>query len=131
MKKYVAVILIITMLCFVGCTGRTDMQCAYFYEINSLIKDEVFFTANVEEGKIMLYDEEQIMIGEIEFVGYQSGTDLLCIRKDGPVVFFVTGGAVDDETGILFINDDSNNLLDGLKTIERIGGNSYIYDTAG
>lgn len=131
MKKYAAMLLVIMVLCFVGCTGRVDMQCAYFYEINSLIKDEVFFTANAEEGKIVLFDEEQIVIGEIEFDGYRSGTDLLRIRKDGPVVFFVTGGAVDDETGILFINDDSNRLLDGLKTIERIGGNSYIYDTAG
>lgn len=49
--------------------------------------------------------------------------------KDGSTVWFIISGSVDDEQGIIFINDDSNSVLDGIKSIERIGGNSYYYST--
>ncbi len=37
--------------------------------------------------------------------------------------------AVDDEKGIMFVNDDSDGILDGIHSLMRMGGNAYSYST--
>ena len=118
------------ILCFAACNSNLQDSEEYFYKINKLIRDENFYTAKAYDGKIVLYDSQQDPIKEISFDKYDKNIDFLYARKEGPIIFFVTSGAVDDEKGILFINDDSNNILNGIKSIKRIGGNSYEYDTA-
>ncbi len=122
---------IAAVLCLAACNGNAEESEEYFYEINKLIKDEDFCTAKVKAGKIVLYDAQRNPIKEIPFENYDKCITLLYARKEGALIFFVTSRAVDDEQGILFINDDSNNMLDGIHSIKRVGGNSYEYDTAG
>lgn len=129
MKRIIVIGMIAMALClglFIG--QRTDEQDEYFYKINALIKDQDFTTAKIDDGKISLYDEGQI-VKEISFGEYDPKKQLEYIRKDGPVIYFVTAGSLDDECGIIFINDETNNIFDGIKTLTRTGGNSYCYKT--
>lgn len=121
---------IATVLCLAACNKNLQESEEYFYEINEQIKDEDFCTAKVKAGKILLYDSQQKLIQEQSFDKYDKSITLLYVRKEGTVIFFVTSGAVDDEYGILFINDNSNSMLDGINSIKRIGRNSYQYDTS-
>lgn len=101
----------------------------YFYQINSLVKEYEFYTAKVKENKIILYNNEFQEMKEIEFEEYNQDIHLLGIRKENDKIYYITDGAVDDEDGIVFINSDSNDLLDGIKSLKRVGGNSYQYST--
>lgn len=103
----------------------------YCYKINFIIKDVDFHTAKIEERKIVLYDDKNVQIQQITFEEYESDKRIAVVRKDGARVYFTISGTVDDEQGIVFINDDSNAVLDGIKSMERIGGNSYRYSTSG
>lgn len=53
---------------------------------------------------------------------------LVTIRKEFGNLYFVTAGSVDDEYGVVFINDSANDL-DGIMSLERIGGNAFLYST--
>lgn len=121
---------IATVLCLAACNRNLQESEEYFYEINEQIKDEDFCTAKVKAGKILLYDSQQKLIQELPFDKYDKSITLLYVRKEGTVIFFVTSGAVDDEQGFLFINDDFNDVLGGIHSIKRMGGNSYQYDTS-
>ena len=113
-----------------ACTTPTaSSQEEYFYIINNLIKDEEFDYATVSEKKIELYNSDNILINEMYFEDYNENIKLSVIRKKESMIYFVQNGAIDDEEGIVFINDRSNELLDGIKNIKRIGGNSYQYRT--
>ena len=130
-KRFLLICLCMTMiLCFAACNSNSQDAEEYFYEINKLIQDEDFHYAGVKNGKIVLYDSQQNTIQEIPFEQADENVEFLYARKEGPAIFFVTSGTIDDEHGILFINDDVNNVLEGIKYIKRIGGNSYEYDTA-
>lgn len=132
LKRFILICLCIgAVLCLAGCNGNAEDSEEYFYEINKRIKDEEFCTAKVKPGKIVLYDAQQNPIRELPFESYDKNITLLFARKEGALIFFVTSAAVDDEQGILFINDDSNKVLNGIHSIKRVGGNSYEYDTAG
>lgn len=133
MRKRLLLILlcVATVLCLAGCNAGPEEYEEYFYKINKLIQHEDFCTAEVKPGKIVLYDAQNDPIRELPFESYDKSMTLLYARKEGALIFFVTDAAVDDEQGILFINDDSNNMLDGIYSIKRVGRNSYEYDTAG
>ena len=53
---------------------------------------------------------------------------LLGLRKAGDDVFFVTGGAVDDEWGYV-ITGDSAVGMNGLWQLERVDGHVYRFST--
>lgn len=136
MKKYIlqigTIITMVTTMLIVlsACNNqRNNQEYEYFYEINSIIKNDNFFTAKVDSYTIYLYDQDLNQIAEIPFATYSPKIQILEIRKSGSIIYFVTNGAIDDEEGILFINDDTNRILDGIKSIKRIGGNSYQYST--
>lgn len=131
-KRVFLICLCITMvLFFTACHAALQDSQYYFYKINQIIKDEEFDTAKVDSGKIQLYDDQQNLIREVPFDGYDKGINLLYARKEGPAIFFVTSGAVDDEQGILFINSSTIpvSILDGIQSLERLGGNVFQYDT--
>lgn len=131
-KRLLLILLCVAMLlCLAGCNAGTEEYEEYFYKINKLIKDEDFCTAKVKPGKIVLYDAQKNPIRELPFESYDKSITLLYVRKEGALIFFVTSAAVDDEQGILFINDESDKVLDGIHSIKRVGSNSYEYDTAG
>lgn len=54
--------------------------------------------------------------------------DLLNLRKQGDDVFFITGGAVDDEWGYV-ISGDSAVCMDGLWHLDRVDGHMYRFST--
>lgn len=133
MKKIIALSLLccITASLFCGCSNNDIFeQEEYFSKINSIIKDLEFHTVKVKDGKIILYNDDHEPISEIPFEDYDEDIKLIAAHKRGPVVYFITSGAVDDERGIMFINDPkADDVLSGVHTVNRIGGNSYAYDT--
>ena len=56
------------------------------------------------------------------------GRDLLGLRKTGDDVFFITGGAVDDEVGYV-ITGDTDVCMEGLATLERVGNGIFRFST--
>ena len=94
-----------------------------------MVKDIDFLTGRIENATLTLKDssgncvftapveEELKTIGNIRF------------HKSDNVIYYVLSGSVDDEDGIMFINDAGNGVLDGVKKVERIGGNYYRYST--
>ncbi len=134
MKKYVAILVLccIAVGLFYSC-GRDDIhkQERYFGKINSIIKDLDFHIAKAKDSKIILYNKELDPISEIPFEEYDEDIKFIGAHKDGPVVYFATSGMVDNENGIMFINDEANELLREATKLVRIaiGGNSYEYST--
>lgn len=126
------VLILVTLGIFIlvacGCSSNKNTE-EYLYKINSIIKDMDFYTAKADDNKIILYNAEQEMIKEIPFENYDDNIKFLYARKEESAIYFVISGSVDDEQGIMFVNDDSDDFLDGIKTINRIGGNSYQYST--
>lgn len=127
---FVLILVILGMFILVSCGYSNNKNIEeYLYKINSIIKDMDFYTAKVDENKIILYNTEQEMIKEIPFGDYNGNIKFIYARKEESAIYFVMSGSVDDEQGIMFVNDNSDGFLDGIKTINRIGGNSYQYST--
>ena len=138
MKK---IVLFLSLSCIVaglfsGCYKKTNhyenyfaRHEMYFGTMNNMIKDMDFHSARAEEGKIVLYNESEEIISEIPFAYYNENISFIYARKNGPVVYFVTNIEADDERGIMFLNDDSDSVLSGVKRITRIGDNSYDFST--
>ena len=113
-----------------GCEYSVDNKhMDYCYSINELIKNIDFFKGNIAEDKILLYDTENNLVSEIPFEQYNNNISIIYIKKDMNNTYFVLQGSVDDEYGIMFINDDANNVLSGINSMDRVGGNAYLYST--
>lgn len=99
---------------------------------NEQIRDLDFFTARISDGVISLFDRESVLISEISFEEYDKNLnkEIVYIRKEDTLVYFILMVMVDDEIGIMFVNDDSDWILSGLNSVERIGAGSYKHDTA-
>ncbi|MBE6996507.1 MAG: hypothetical protein E7429_07280 [Ruminococcaceae bacterium] len=138
MKKAFGVILAITVVvCFYFAyfTNTQDGQEEYCRKVNSLVCNEKFVVAKIEDSKIILYASieellKEIPFKEIPFKEFDKTIKIKYIRKENMITYFILEGSIDDESGIMFINDDSNRIFDGIKSITRIGGNSYQYNTA-
>ena len=142
MKKFALYIISVILLLSLGsCTFSAEKhtgpgnveavneQERYFRKINEIIKDMDFFSATAEDGRIMLYDRERNLISEIPFEEYDKSQKFIYARKSDNIIYFITSAAVDDESGIMFVNDGSDSMMDGIGSASRIGGNSYAYDT--
>ena len=115
---------------FTSCNSTNNKKTEdYLYKINSIIKEMDFYIAKADDNKIILYDTEQEMIKEIPFENYDDSIKFIYARKENSTIYFVLSGSVDDEQGVMFVNDGSDDFLDGIKTIDRMGGNSYQYST--
>ena len=106
-----------------------NKQERYFRKINEIIKDLEFHSAKTKDGKIILYNDKYETISEIPFEDYDKSIKFIGAHKDDDIVYFVTSGAVDDEWGIMFVNDSSDSMMDGVGSATKINGNSYEYDT--
>ncbi len=132
MKKLVTALLCIGIICVLGVKlfdKPNSAEVDYYTSINRMIKDADFYTAHVNEGQITLYDTDNSVIETIALDFYDRSIPLVYIRKEGNSLYFVTAGSVDDEYGIVFMNDGSDYMLDGIMSLERIGGNSFLYST--
>ena len=131
MKKPVAAILCIALLLVFGFKifdKPNSAEIEYYTSINRMIKDQDFYTARVSEGEISLYDKNNIIVETMGFDFYDRSIPLVTIRKEFGNLYFVTAGSVDDEYGVVFMNDSTNNL-DGIMSLERFGGNAFLYST--
>ncbi|MEE1301587.1 MAG: hypothetical protein UHD64_02290 [Bacteroidales bacterium] len=88
-----------------------------------------FHSVKAKDGKIILYNNKYEPICEIPFESYDKSIKFIGAHKDDGTVYFITGGAVDDEWGIMFVNDGSDSMMDGIGNVTRIGSNSYEYNT--
>ncbi len=131
MKKLAVSILCIALLLVFGFKifdKPSSAEIEYYTSINRIIKDQDFYTARVGEGQITLYDKNNIIVKTMGFDFYDRSIPLVTIRKEFGNLYFVTAGSVDDEYGIVFMNDSANNL-DGIMSLERLGGNAFLYST--
>ena len=131
MKKPVAAILCIALLLVFGFKifdKPNSAEIEYYTSINRMIKDQDFYTARVSEGEISLYDKNNIIVETMGFDFYDRSIPLVTIRKEFGNLYFVTARSVDDEYGVVFMNDSANNL-DGIMSLERVGGNAFLYST--
>ena len=105
----------------------------YCWEINEQIRDQDFFTARISDGMITLKDRDGTVVGELPFEGYDKKTNrqLVYIRKNETLMYFITGASVDDEWGIMIVNDDSDDIMQGINRLERYGmlAGTYWFDT--
>ena len=124
---FVILCLSIFSACYVNDYKKMEECC---YKINLLVKDIEFHTAKILENKIILYDDKHVKTEELSFEYHEDNKKIIGVRKEGAAIYFIISGSADDEQGIVFINDDSNIILDGIKSIKRIGGNSYRYSTS-
>jgi len=148
MKKYIFPFIICMPLCLIICfilgiglqvaipndnsesyINRINEEEQYFRKINEIIKDLDFHSAKAKDGKIILYDKERNPASEIPFEEYDESRKFIYARKSDNIVYFITSGAVDDEWGIMFVNDGSDSMMDGVGSVTRINGNSYEYNT--
>ena len=132
MKKLGITLLCVAIIALIGVKSfdqPTDRDVEYYREINALLKNADFSTARLHEGVITLYDAALTPIEEITFDSYDPQIPLVSIRKNENSIHFIPGGSADDEYGIVFMNEGSDQILDGIVSPERIGGNSYIYST--
>ena len=131
MKKLAVSILCIALLLVFGFKifdKPSSAEIEYYTSINRIIKDQDFYTARVGEGQITLYDKNNIIVKTMGFDFYDRSIPLVTIRKEFGNLYFVTAGSVDDEYGIVFMNDSANNL-NGIMSLERLGGNAFLYST--
>ena len=130
MKRILIVLLtVILILTLISCgTKSTEEYDLYCYEINQLIKEIDFDRGTIDDGNLILYNNESEVFNE-KYEKYNTNFEIEYIRKEDSKVFFVLSASVDDDEGIVFINDETNNLMDGLVSLERINGNSYRYKT--
>ncbi|MCD7855469.1 MAG: hypothetical protein LUG66_07645 [Clostridiales bacterium] len=102
----------------------------YCYNINEILVNEDFFTAKAEENSLVLYNENFEIIKTIDFEDYKNSCNIKYIRKEDDLMYFIISAAVDDEKGIVYINNnETNSILDGIHSLKRINGKSYIYTT--
>lgn len=83
------------------------------------------------DGSFLLHQygaTDQPAVLSEDIAGMLQKRDLLGLRKSGDDVFFITGGAVDDEWGYVISGDDSV-CVEGLWHLDRIGGNVYAFST--
>ena len=106
----------------------SNTEADYYASINQAIKDQDFYTARVSKGQITLYDKNNLIVETMSFDFYGRSMPLVTIRKEFGNLYFVTAGSVDDEYGVVFMNDSANNL-DGITSLERLGGNAFLYST--
>lgn len=132
-KKFAFLFLAVSLsfLCFAGCNYTSETEMEYYCSaINEQIKDLDFFTAEVSGGMILLFDRDDTLITEIPLEKYDKDKKILEIRKNSSIIYFILGGSVDDAYGIMFVNDDSDWIMKGISSLERIGGYYYKFDTA-
>ena len=130
MKRILTVLLTtILILTFASCGIKsTEDYDSYCYGINQLIKDIDFDRGTIDDGKLILYNDGSEVFNQ-KYENYNENFEIKYIRKEDSKVFFVLSASADDDEGIVFINDEKNNLMDGLGSLERINGNSYQYKT--
>ena len=138
MKRWVVPVIIALVVCLtfgvyaMYSDQRKEDTVHYCAQINGLLKDREFFTAKVEQNGLVLYDNSFEELETVPFDSYDDRVDIMGIHKTDGLIYFVLLGSVDDEWGLLFVNDESTSIIsimNGIHSLERAGVNCYYYDT--
>ena len=129
MLLFLSIIICFTIVIYNKYKEYYNDRQEYCYKLNQIIKDYSFFKGEVKNNNIILYDNNNKIITKIKLDGSEN-VNIKYIRKDDNRIFFVFSGSVDDDNGIVFINDNKNSVLDGIYNLNRLGGNSYWYSTS-
>ncbi|MGN0243920.1 MAG: hypothetical protein ACI4CT_07665 [Lachnospiraceae bacterium] len=123
-------LMILVIVSLTACNNSDEEQeMEYCYRINQFLSDYDFHKAYIESDKILLFNSDDVLFDRITYNEYDESVDIAYIRKEGDNIYFVMYGVLDDESGYVFINSKSNNILDGIAKLERRGGNSYWYSS--
>lgn len=102
-------------------------------DLSRLLREEADFArAAQDEGLLTLYSPDGAAVGVIPLTEEEqrlfTGRRVLGVHKTGDDVFFITGGAVDDETGYA-VSADGELCMDGIWHAERVAGGVFRYRT--
>lgn len=84
-----------------------------------------------EDGSFLLHkygEPDQSAVLPEEIADMLHDRELLGLRKSGNDVYFITSGALDDEWGYVITGDEAV-CMEGLRTLERVGGSVYRFST--
>lgn len=117
-----------------GCSSvnhlHDEEDLDYFTQLYSILENEEFFKADIEENSILLYDNNFNQIRSIAFQNNRKSIKLLYILNEEARMLFVVSQSVDDTAGIVFFRNAENANLDGFWSLERVSGNGFRYSTA-
>lgn len=127
-----SIAILIVMLCtlyYGGTRNRLERETECFSMLYDMVRDMDFATGCFEGGILTLYDivGNQLMTIDVD---HASRVGRTMLRKDlqEEQIYFVLGGSVDDEYGVLYTERNQVNM-DGLWSIKRMGGNCFYYQT--
>ncbi len=126
---FIGIIMCLIVAVYIRYNRYNDDREEYCYKLNQIIKNYTFSKGKIEKNNIILYDDNNKIITKIRFDDFEN-VNIKYIRKDKNRIFFVFSGNIDDDSGIVFINDNENSVLDGIYNLHRLGGNSYWYSTS-
>ena len=139
MKKgvmWIAVSLIMIALLFVSITLHNHQTEALLctlqatYPVLSSLPDFDWLSAQ-PDGSVLLHkygEPDQPAILPEDIANMLRTRKLLSLRKTGDDVFFITGGAADDEWGYVITTDDTVHM-EGLWHLDRIKNRVYHFST--
>ena len=106
---------------------KRETEC--FSMLYDMVRDIDFKTGRLEEGVLTLYDIDgnQLMAINVDSCN-RAGRTMLRKNSKEEQVYFILGGSVDDEYGVLYTEENRVNMA-GLWSIKRMGGNCFYYQT--
>ena len=130
-KKMLCILLLLFCMASISCKKEEVLINDVCYNINKLVRDYNFASGNIKNKTIYLYDNDRELLIQLSSGDLDSTqlNKILYFYKKENQIYFVLTRSVDDEEGILYINDENNNILSGIWSVKRIGGNSYVYNT--
>lgn len=133
MKKSIIILIWIGIFLITGvsCAARSETKKEEaLTKLNDMVKEADFHRGEIKDFSVLLYDSEGNILSDTPIDRELSILQNIRFRKDGNILYFILDGSVDDENGIMFVNDASeNSILDGIKHLDRVGRNSYRYST--
>ena len=102
----------------------------YCYQIYKEIQDEDFKYAKFDKKTLIFMDENRSVLYKKDYSNYNTKWKILYIENRKDTIVFWKKGAVDDRIGLMFIRERKlSNMLDGINTLKRRGGNIYEVST--
>lgn len=132
MKKIVAVAcaaVLLALLSFSGCARTIEQENEGFTSLYQTIRDLDFVTGHLEGNTAILYNAQREELVRLELAA-PCWESAVALRKDAETdqIYFILGGSVDDECGILYTAGSTVDM-DGLYVLNRLGGNCFYYQT--
>lgn len=130
-KCVYSILLIILLLINQGCIFNKPSKEEIIKYINYLVKKierEDFFVAHIEEGELIFENKKFDIIKKIKINYTEKKIKIISIYKEDNIIYFIRGGAVDDNYGILYSKQEITRVF-GVKYLEKMSDELYYYST--